>query len=147
MQSDFIIRAARAEELIELRHRILRADLPRSEAIFACDADPTSFHVAAELQGKIVGCATIQQDPYHGNPAWRLRGMAVDDHVRRRGVGQAVLQLIYQSVERSDYSHFLWANARCPAIPFYLSEGWIIVSDVFEIPTAGPHVVMIRPAR
>jgi len=38
----------------------------------------------------------------------------------------------------------LWANVRKPAVEFYRKHGWIIVSDEFEIPTAGPHFKMLR---
>jgi len=35
-----------------------------------------------------------------------------------------------------------WCNARVPAVPFYAAMGWTVVSDVFDVPTAGPHRVM-----
>ena len=38
----------------------------------------------------------------------------------------------------------LWCNARTPAVGFYQRMGWAVVSDVFEIPTAGPHVRMTK---
>jgi len=38
----------------------------------------------------------------------------------------------------------LWCNARVPAVGFYESLGWRVVSERFEIPTAGPHVKMVR---
>ena len=33
---------------------------------------------------------------------------------------------------------------RAPAVPFYQRAGWTVVSDVFDIPTAGPHHRMTR---
>ncbi len=41
----------------------------------------------------------------------------------------------------------LWANARKPAAEFYRKYGWEIVSEEFEIPTAGPHFRMVRRLR
>jgi hypothetical protein len=38
----------------------------------------------------------------------------------------------------------LWCNARVPAANFYRKLGWQVVSEVFEIPTAGPHVRMTK---
>ena len=35
-----------------------------------------------------------------------------------------------------------WCNARLAAIPFYKKLGWKIASELFEIPTAGPHYRM-----
>ena len=38
----------------------------------------------------------------------------------------------------------LWCNARVPYVPFYEAMGWRVVSGQFEIPTAGPHVKMLK---
>lgn len=55
-----------------------------------------------------------------------------------------MLAMLYEIVEHSEYSTLLWCNARVVAIPFYIADGWKIVSDVFEIQTVGPHVIMTR---
>ena len=36
------------------------------------------------------------------------------------------------------------SNARIAAVPFYQSMGWKIVSELFDIPTAGMHHRMIK---
>ena len=38
----------------------------------------------------------------------------------------------------------LWCNARTPARSFYERAGFRVVSDEFELPGIGPHVVMER---
>ena len=38
----------------------------------------------------------------------------------------------------------LWCNARTPAVGFYENMRWRVVSAPFEIPTAGPHVKMVK---
>jgi hypothetical protein len=38
----------------------------------------------------------------------------------------------------------LWANVRKGAVEFYQKCGWGIVSEEFEVPTAGPHFKMSR---
>src|SRR4051794_31962788 len=43
----FSLRRASPEEIVDLRWRILRAGLPRAEAIFAGDELATSFHYLA----------------------------------------------------------------------------------------------------
>jgi GNAT superfamily N-acetyltransferase len=75
-----------------------------------------------------------------------LRGMATDAHLRRTGIGAAVLQCaIDLAAERSPVRLF-WCNARVPALAFYQRHGWQIASPQFEIPTAGPHHKMFwRP--
>ena len=38
----------------------------------------------------------------------------------------------------------LWCNARLPAVGFYRRGGFEVVSDEFDVPGIGPHVVMAR---
>ena len=37
-----------------------------------------------------------------------------------------------------------WCNARVPALAFYQRQGWQIMSEQFDIPTAGPHRKMTK---
>jgi hypothetical protein len=46
--------------------------------------------------------------------------------------------------DRGEAPLLLWCNARVPAVPFYREMGWAVVSEPFEIPTAGPHVRMVK---
>lgn len=138
------IRLARAEELIDLRHACLRQGLPRKAAIFEGDDEPGTLHAVAELDGHIIGCATLVQRPWKDSPAWQLRGMAVDPTSHRCGIGRKVLALLEDTAAKLPHSRQLWCNARVPAAGFYQKNGWTIVSEVFEIPTAGPHVKMIK---
>jgi GNAT superfamily N-acetyltransferase len=138
------VRPARAEELIDLRHKVLRAGLPRSEGMFVEDDSPTTLHAGAFAGERNVGCATMMREAYKGQPAYRLRGMAVDPDFHRLGIGRRLLELLEARVRETNHTDLLWCNARTPAVPFYLSMGWTIVSAEFDIPTAGPHFVMIK---
>ena len=138
------LRQAAVEEIIPLRHRILRAGLPIEEAHFDGDREPTTHHVAAFDGMAAVGCATLVLNPWEGEPAWQLRGMATDAAWQRCGVGQAVWQYAVDCAIESSPVRLLWCNARVPALEFYKRQGWEVVSEQFEIPTAGPHRKMIR---
>src|SRR5690349_15087739 len=72
MPADIVIRRAVVEEIIDLRHAVLRAGLPRSEAVFDGDTAETSRHYGGVdgATGRIVGCATIRLNAWHGEPAW-----------------------------------------------------------------------------
>jgi GNAT superfamily N-acetyltransferase len=144
---EILIRRGTLDEIVDLRHVILRAGLPREEAIFQGDADASSRHYAAvhAVTGQVVGCATVHLNTWQGEPAWQLRGMATDPAVRRAGVGRGLLELLEQDL-RADRTAApqLWCNARTPASGFYQRMGWEVVSEVFEIPTAGPHVRMTK---
>lgn len=138
------IRLAQAAELIDLRHACLRQGLPREAAIFEGDDEPGTLHAVAEVDSRIIGCATLVQRPWKDQRAWQLRGMAVDPTSHRCGIGRKVLALLETTAASRGYSDQLWCNARLPAAGFYQKNGWEIVSEVFEIPTAGPHVKMTK---
>jgi GNAT superfamily N-acetyltransferase len=132
-----------AEKIMDLRHRVLRAGLPRDTAIFPGDSDRQTVHIAALDAGKVVGCATVQVNPWKGQRACQLRGMAVDPAYQRQGIGRMLLAEVEQAAAEKCVE-ILWANARVPAAEFYRKHGWEIASAEFDIPTAGPHFMMIR---
>ena len=134
------IRETPVETIRSLRHRVLRAGLPLEAAIFDGDDEPTSRHVAAFNQSaEVIGCVSIVQRPWNGEPAWQLRGMAVADGLRRSGIGKMLLTNVEQLVRSQHHSATLWCNARTPAVGFYEAAGWRRVGEQFNIPTAGPH--------
>jgi GNAT superfamily N-acetyltransferase len=143
--SSLAIRRAAAAELVDLRHIVLRQGLPREEAMFAGDELPTSRHYGAFQGDRCVACATLHLNEWQGAPAWQLRGMATDPSVRGKGIGRALLAFMDRDLLADDAPvRQLWCNARTPAAGFYQALGWTICSDVFDIPTAGPHYRMAR---
>jgi predicted GNAT family N-acyltransferase len=141
------VRRVQLDAIVDLRHGVLREGLPRDAAIFDGDADPTSRHYGAFVDDRLVGCATLHLNSYEGGPAWQLRGMAVAPEFRRQNIGRAMLDYIDMETGSDLSVRLFWCNARVPATPFYQNLGWEIVSERFEIPTAGPHVRMVRPAK
>ena len=131
------------EEIVDLRYAVLRAGLPREAANFPGDEDSRTVHLAGKYRKAVVACATVLVNQWEGRPACQLRGMAVDPAYQRRGVGARLLAEI-ETVARENGVTLIWANARTPAAEFYRRNGWEIVSEMFEIPTAGPHFRMIR---
>jgi predicted GNAT family N-acyltransferase len=144
-----LIRRTELLEIIDLRHAILRAGLPKDAAIFPGDELPSSRHYGAFTpngqSAAAIGCATFHLNQYEGAPAWQLRGMATSNEYRGKGIGRAMLELADSEIlANSSSPRQLWCNARTPAIGFYQTLGWTVVSQEFEIPTAGPHVRMVR---
>ncbi len=88
------------EQIIDLRHAVLRIGLPRSEAYFPGDAEPTTLHLAAKTQNRVIGCATILLNEWNGHPACQLRGMAVDPAHQRFGLGSKLLADVHQSPKK-----------------------------------------------
>ena len=129
-------------EIVDLRYEVLRAGLPRSAANFPGDDEPATVHLAAIESGKVVGCATVLLNEWEGERACQLRGMAIDPARQRGGIGARLLAEVH-GIAREKKVKLVWANARKPAAEFYKRHGWEIVSEEFEIPTAGPHFKMI----
>ena len=144
MNDTLTIHRAAISEITDLRHRILRAGLPRQAANFPGDELPTSRHFAAFKGQTVVCCATFHLEPYKNQPAWRLRGMATDDGFRSKGIGKNLLTFAEAELFRENPIRLFWCNARAPVVRFYESQNWKIVSAVFDIPTAGPHYVMLK---
>jgi GNAT superfamily N-acetyltransferase len=145
------IRRVGVEKILDLRHRILRAGLPPESACFEGDDADTTLHLGAfavESSGGAgqgaVGCLSFMLNSFDAEPAWQLRGMAVDEPQQRSGLGRELLTRAEATVASESQIGLLWCNARLPAAGFYQKLGWTIVSEVFEIPTAGPHVKMSK---
>jgi GNAT superfamily N-acetyltransferase len=140
-QAHITIERVTIDRIVDLRHRVLRAGLPADTARFDGDEEPGTIHLAAVDSGVVVGCATLVRRPIDGRDAWQLRGMATAPTHRGQGLGAALLE----QVHRLAMNVPLWCNARLHAIAFYERHGWRCVSDVFDIPTAGPHRRMVGP--
>lgn len=139
------IRLARdVEEIIDLRHEILRRGLARELAHFDGDNEPTTRHVVAEIDRRIVGCASILRRPWQGQPAYQLRGMAVAEGLQGQGIGTMLLNEIDRLAREEGFTKQFWCNARTPAAKFYRKHGWEVASEEFFIEHAGPHVKMTR---
>ncbi len=131
--------------ILPLRHAVLRAHLPPETACFPGDGDGSTVHLAALADGEPVACASYMAVPLDGEPAYQLRGMATHPAWRGTGLGRQLLGFA-ESLLRDDPIRLRWCNARTSAIGFYATMGWTVVSDEFDIPTAGPHRRMIaRP--
>jgi predicted GNAT family N-acyltransferase len=139
------VRRACPEEVIDLRHRVLRAGLPRETAIFPGDDAPETVHVVAVDNDEVVGCATMIKNTWQGERAWQVRGMAVAPRLQRSGVGGLMLKQL-QRIAQDDVAdvRLMWCNARTPAVGFYERHGWTVASDEFVIETAGPHFKMTK---
>ncbi|MBI3770154.1 MAG: GNAT family N-acetyltransferase [Deltaproteobacteria bacterium] len=147
-----LLRRASLAEILMLRHAELRPGLPRASAEFAADAESATRHFGAFVTassaratsavGEAVACASFMAEPHAGEAAYQLRGMATRADVARRGIGGALLRLALREVAMHDHARLFWCNARLAAVPFYRQMGWRITSEVFDVPSVGPHRVM-----
>jgi GNAT superfamily N-acetyltransferase len=130
------VRRARSEEVIGVRHRVLRQGRPIETAHLDGDQEPESRHWVAERGDDIVGVVTVikRTPPGESRPTWQLRGMAVLFDLQQGGVGSALLKALSAEVAEP-----IWCNARVAAMPFYEKHGWVGYGDVFDKPPTGPH--------
>ena len=141
-----VVRPVAASHIRPLRQEVLRPGEPQDASVYPGDDDAGTVHFGAYLAERLVGIASLYREARlsgsHGR-AWRLRGMASAPDVRRQGVGRALLAACVHHVAGHGGGE-LWCNARTPAVDFYARAGFDVVSDSFEIPGIGPHVVMRR---
>jgi len=123
------------EQILELRHAILRPGLPREAAHFDGDALPGTAHFGAFVAGRSVGCLSLMQSTWQGSSALQLRGMAIAEQWQQRGVGSALLRFALAECAQGP----VWCNARLLAVVFYERHGFVTVGDTFEIVGVGPH--------
>lgn len=142
-----------------LRRSVLRDGDPHAEVVWPRDDDPHTCHVGALRAGEVVAIGTVYAAPIAANAwatrgasdipptrHWQFRGMACSPHARGGGFGAAVLEAIFAHAREvgNGTPQLVWCNARVVAIGFYEKHAMSIVSDRFDIPEVGPHVVMQR---
>ncbi|MDQ6807108.1 MAG: GNAT family N-acetyltransferase [Actinomycetota bacterium] len=100
-----------------------------------------AFAVGAFAGERLVSVGFVSPDGEPG--AWRVRGMATAEDARGQGAGTAVLDALVRHANERGASR-VWCNARTPARSLYERAGFRAVSDEFQLPEIGPHVVMER---
>jgi len=122
-----------------LRQSVLRPHMTIDEMVES--EPPEAFGVGAFEGDELIAVGLIGREGEPGD--WRVRGMATAPEARGRGAGSAVLQaLLRHAVQRG--GRRAWASVRTPARSLYERAGFAPISDVFEVPHIGPHVIMRR---
>ena len=138
-----LIRQVTAEDVRPLRHSVLRPGQAFEETVYP--GDDAGLHLGAFDGDRLVGIASLYEEDRGGGRAggWRLRGMATDAGVRGAGFGAALLAGCVEAVAEAGGTE-LWCNARMAAVGFYRLAGFEVVSEEFDVPGIGAHVVMTR---
>lgn len=134
-----IVRRATRDEILPLRHAVLRPGKPLAAAMW--ERDDESTHLGAWDGDELVGCATVTEQ----EDAWQLRGMAVDPDHQGAGIGRAVLEAAVEVVRQAGGTE-IRANARTTALPFYEAMGFTTEGEEFVTEATGlPHKRIVRP--
>lgn len=131
------------EEVVPLRHRVLRVGRPRESAYFDNDHESGTVHYGLFTEAGIVVCLTLIRSVYDGSPAWQLRGMATDTSFQGMGWGSVLMDFALKDISSEGFATTFWCNARKGAVSFYEKNGWNIVSDEYEYGGNGPHYKMV----
>ena len=140
------VRLASTEEVRPLRAVVLRPGLPFETSLYP--EDPDARHYVVEDHAKIEAVVSFVDQPMHGDTRSgdvRFRGMAVAPDRQGQGLGGRLLEeAIARETARG--GRRFWCHARDTARRFYLTHGFEVIGDGFEIEGIGPHHVMWRGA-
>lgn len=133
-----------AETIIPLRFAVLRPHRPIEESHYPTDHAPGTIHLAAYDGETLVGCASahVEPAPDRDGSAYRLRGMAVQEGYRSKGVGAQLLEAMETRIKAAGTA-LVWCNGRAPAGAFYRRHGWQQEGDAFDI-VGVPHYVFTK---
>ncbi len=142
------------EDVIPLRHRVLREGLPIATARFDADDDTRTKHAGvhlADTEGSLnrppVCCVSLMRNSYNRVPAWQVRGMATDHQLQGRGLGTQLLDWVQRELQHEPTVprvKLMWCNAREAAVDFYEKNGWLRSSNGFDIKGVGWHFEMTK---
>lgn len=134
---DMLVRAVTLEQSRPLRQAVLRPHQTVEE--LAAHEAPGAFAAGVFSDDQLVAVGLVAPDG--GPSAWRVRGMATAPSARGHGAGTAVLDALLAHAVSAG-ARRVWCNARTSARSLYERAGFRVVSDEFELPQIGPHLVM-----
>lgn len=145
--SAIVVRRITAQETAPVRQEVLRPMQTLAECVYEHDGASDAMHFGAYDGAELIGVSTVTREACPNVPevpGCRLRGMAVREAYRSRGVGGQLMAAMVETLESQGFIGLLWCNARTPARKFYEREGWYTVGDEFGIAPLGPHFRMLR---
>ncbi|HEY9898466.1 MAG TPA: GNAT family N-acetyltransferase [Pantanalinema sp.] len=133
-----------AETITPLRFAVLRPHRPIEESRYPTDQAPGTIHLAAYDGETLVGCTSAHLEPAPGREgqAYRLRGMAVQEGYRGKGIGAQLLEAMEARIKATG-TPLVWCNGRTQAGAFYRRHGWQPEGAEFDI-VGVPHYVFSK---
>lgn len=77
-------------------------------------------------------------------PVFQIRQMGTRAEHQRNGYAARVLNELERAMFEEFHAKTGFLQAREHAIPFYLSQGWTIIDEPYEIANIGPHRSMMK---
>lgn len=128
-----------------VRHPVLREGKPLDSCVFDGDDLPTTFHLGYFEEDELLGVVTILEKNFKGEKGkgFQLRGMAVLGNRQGKNMGRQLVEKAEAEVVQRG-GEYIWMNARLKAVGFYEKLGYVIVSNLFDIPLVGSHYTMLK---
>jgi N-acetylglutamate synthase-like GNAT family acetyltransferase len=132
------------EDYYRLRYTILRKPWAQPEGSEKDSEEDQAFHFAVkDNHGRIKGVCRLQKiDQVTG----QIRYMAVATEVQGKGLGRMLLQAAEERAVQEGLTVII-LQAREQAVPFYRSNGYIIVEKTFLLFGAVQHYLMQKNLR
>jgi len=125
------------DQMIELRKSVLRKPLGLTYSKEDLERDKNDLLIGAFEEDEILACCILtRKDP----GTFQLRQMAVDQRMKRNGVGAAIMQFA-EDLAKDSGGREVMMHARKTAIGFYEKLGYAVISDEFS-EVGIPHVEM-----
>lgn len=140
------VRRISHKDTYKIRQLILRPNGTEKDCHFEGDNEDQTFHLGAFVDSQLVSIASFffERHPKFDEPyQFRLRGMATLNEHRMKGLSSALLNRGFPIVKQNQ-CHLVWCNARLEAVGFYLKNGFEKVSEEFDVPNIGPHILMVK---
>ncbi len=137
---------SKVEDIIPLRHKVLRIGRPIETCHFSGDNDQSTYHFSAKYKDEVVGCLSFMlatHSNFEEEKAYQLRGMAVSPEYRGRRIGEQLLSYAENALVKKGF-RFIWCNARETAIRFYEKQAYTSYGRVYHIPKIGNHMTMYK---
>lgn len=116
------------EEMVLLRHRLLREPLGLEFTQEQLDKEHDSFHLGAYLNNELVGCL-ILKDMEDGR--LKMRQVCVAEKYQKEGVGK-MMCLFSEEYAKGEGFKVLYCHARAIVSSFYEKLGYAIEGDAFQ---------------
>ena len=110
--------------------------------LIAADSDGSAVDHAGPDATKCPGFGPLS-DPSN-RPAIQIRQMGTRQEARRKGYAAIILEELEKASKQHFGAKIGLLQAREIAIPFYLSQGWMLIDEPYSIDGIGPHRSMMK---
>ena len=159
------------EAYFQTRYAVLRQPLGMALGSERLDDDAEAVHAWAEQNGKVIAVGRAHIIPEHADgsgmdhkgpgaaqipafgpladdavprPAFQIRQMGTLPTHQRQGHAASVLQELERLMSDEFACKTGFLQARQHAIPFYQSQGWVLIDEPYDIGIIGPHRSMMK---